>query len=105
MKKVIRRLIDDVDGREAKETITFSIDGVAYEIDLHEENAARIRAEAGRWIACARRKTPRRSGPARRDRAQAAVMREWARANGYRVSAKGRVPSSVEQAWQQAHGS
>ena len=36
-------LIDDLDGSEADETVTYSLDGQEYEIDLSEENAAKFR--------------------------------------------------------------
>jgi hypothetical protein len=36
-------LIDDLDGSEANETVTYSLDGKEYEIDLSEENAAKFR--------------------------------------------------------------
>src|SRR4051812_41204704 len=36
-------LIDDVDGGEAAETVAFALDGANYEIDLSEENAAKLR--------------------------------------------------------------
>jgi hypothetical protein len=36
-------LIDDLDGSEADETVTYSLDDQEYEIDLSEENAAKFR--------------------------------------------------------------
>ena len=39
--KVQVLLVDDLDGGEADETVAFSLDGVAYEIDLSTNNAAR----------------------------------------------------------------
>jgi hypothetical protein len=36
-------LIDDLDGSEADQTVTYSLDGQEYEIDLSEENAAKFR--------------------------------------------------------------
>jgi hypothetical protein len=36
-------LIDDLDGSEADETVTYSLDDHEYEIDLSEENAAKFR--------------------------------------------------------------
>ncbi|MGW3399058.1 Lsr2 family DNA-binding protein [Streptomyces hydrogenans] len=30
-------------------------------------------------------------------------MREWARAQGYDVPDRGRIPAAVIQAWEQAH--
>ena len=40
-KQTITQLIDDIDGSEAEETITFGIDGASYEIDLNAKNAAK----------------------------------------------------------------
>jgi hypothetical protein len=37
-------LIDDLDGSEGAETITYTVDGVQYEIDLSEKNAKRFRS-------------------------------------------------------------
>lgn len=42
--QIISKLIDDIDGSEATETVTFAIDGTAYTIDLNAEHAARLRA-------------------------------------------------------------
>lgn len=50
-------LVDDLDGAEASETVSFALDGRAYEIDLSESNASDLRAaltsyvEAGRKVA------------------------------------------------------
>ncbi|MCU1383896.1 MAG: Lsr2-like protein, partial [Acidobacteria bacterium] len=41
--KHIVQLIDDLDGGEAAETVTFSIDGTAYQIDLSTRNASKLR--------------------------------------------------------------
>ena len=38
-------LVDDVNGGEASETVEFALDGVSYEIDLNDENAAKLRDE------------------------------------------------------------
>lgn len=40
-----------------------------------------------------------RKGPARRDPEQLAGIRAWARANGFEVSDKGRIPAEVEEAY------
>ena len=42
-KTVIVKLIDDIDGGDADETIRFSLDDRSYEIDLSASNAARLR--------------------------------------------------------------
>jgi Lsr2 len=105
-------LVDDVDGGEADETVTFSLDGVNYEIDLSEANAESLRDSLGEWIGHSRRVSGRSSGRARsggRAKAAAAakadlsLVRSWARDNGYQVSDRGRVSSEVLAAYEAAH--
>ena len=48
-------LVDDVDGSEANQTVTFALDGVSYEIDLNDEHAAALRESLEEWIGKARR--------------------------------------------------
>ena len=36
-------LVDDLDGSEATETVSFGLDGASYEIDLNDGNAAALR--------------------------------------------------------------
>jgi hypothetical protein len=43
-KTVIVKLIDDIDGGDADETVHFGIDGRTYEIDLNAANAAKLRS-------------------------------------------------------------
>ncbi len=112
--KVETRLVDDLDGSTGAETVRFALAGREYEIDLSEANAARLRDGLAEFVAAARRATGdsgrtggRRSeapSAARRpamDREQAGAVREWARANGFEVSARGRIPSSVLTAYEQ----
>ncbi|MFD4009203.1 Lsr2 family protein [Brachybacterium paraconglomeratum] len=98
-------LVDDVDGSAATSTVTFSLDGVSYEIDLSDENAEKMREEIGEWAAKARRVGGRKAAGARRPSADndAAKIREWAKENGYTVSARGRVSSEVREAYTAAH--
>ena len=43
-------LVDDIDGSEAEETITFGIDGANYEIDLNAKNAGKLRDALATYI-------------------------------------------------------
>ena len=43
------RLVDDLDGEAADETVEFGIDGKNYEIDLSKENAGDLR-DGARWL-------------------------------------------------------
>lgn len=108
-------LVDDVDGGEADETVTFSLDGVNYEIDLSEGNAESLRDSLGEWIGHARRVGGRAGGRARSGgrakassaaagaKADLSLVRSWARDNGYQVSDRGRVSSEVLAAYEAAH--
>ena len=42
-KQIQEILIDDLDGGEANETVSFAIDGSSYEIDLSDLNAKKLR--------------------------------------------------------------
>lgn len=100
-------LEDDIDKSPAAETVGFGLDGVSYEIDLSASNAAKLREELAHWVGYARttggRRTRRRGAAAGR-RPNVSGVREWARANGHQVSDRGRVPASVQAAYDKAHG-
>src|SRR3954447_15937537 len=53
--KVEVRLIDDLDGEAADETVSFAIDGTEYEIDLSSEHALELRKSVGAFVGAARR--------------------------------------------------
>lgn len=109
--KHIVRLVDDLNGLDADETVTFALDGARYEIDLTAENAASLRDALATYISKARRAS-RPGGPAaaarrgttRADRAQTAAIRAWARRNGHQVGEKGRIPTRVVEAYEAYHG-
>jgi hypothetical protein len=101
-------LIDDIDGGEAAETVTFALDGVSYEIDLSEKNAKKLRGDLATWTGHARRggstrPTSRRRGSSASKRSDLAAVREWARANGHKVSDRGRISAEVQAAYDKAH--
>ncbi|MFB9906184.1 histone-like nucleoid-structuring protein Lsr2 [Allokutzneria oryzae] len=108
--KVIRTLVDDLDGSEAEETVEFAIDGVSYEIDLSSGNAGKLRDSLADFIGSARRVGGRRRSaggrsaarpgrPAAADREQNQAIREWARKRGMKVSDRGRIPADVLESY------
>jgi hypothetical protein len=105
------RLIDDLDGQEADETVEFGIDGKSYEIDLSTANAGKLRDALAEFVGSARRAGGRAkravaSAPTRRasvDREQNQAIREWARTHKMKVSDRGRIPSEVLEAYHQAN--
>ncbi|WP_458112377.1 Lsr2 family protein [Arthrobacter sp. R1-13] len=108
-KKMVILLEDDLDGSEANETVNFAIDGVGYEIDLNDRNAAELRLVLDRYVSAARRS----SAPSRgRGRPRATVqvtsptsseVREWAKAQGLSVNERGRVQAAVMADYVAAH--
>ena len=107
-RKTFVELIDDLDGSKAEETVSFSLDGVAYEIDLSVENAERLRSEIGNWTAQDRRVAGRRirgTGAATSTGGSndSSKIRQWARENGREVSDRGRIPEELRQAYYAAN--
>jgi hypothetical protein len=105
--KVQVLLVDDIDGSEATETVSFGLDGVAYEIDLSSGNAGRLRSELGQYVEHSRkaassqlRRRRQRSGAGRE---QSARIREWARSQGKKVNERGRIPANIVAEYEAAH--
>jgi hypothetical protein len=109
--KIIRVLLDDMEGgdAEATGTVRFGLDGKSYEIDLSEKNQAKLRGCLQPFIDNARpaggkaTKQPvqRSGGPSGYGREQLAAIRDWARRNGWpELSDKGRVPAEVLAAFE-----
>ena len=105
-------LVDDIDGSEADESVEFAIDGKSYEIDLSTANSSRLRDALAPFVSAARRAGGRRSSggsatsaPSRpsTDREQNQAIREWAVAQGMKISERGRIPSNVLEAYHQNH--
>jgi hypothetical protein len=104
-------LVDDLDGGDAEETVSFALDGVSYEIDLNAANASRLRDELAPWVGHARRVGGRAGGGRRASRGRAAsasssetaAVREWAREHGHKVSERGRISAEVMEAYKAAH--
>ncbi|HET7683024.1 MAG TPA: Lsr2 family protein [Marmoricola sp.] len=102
-------LVDDIDGGDADETVSFALDGKDYEIDLTAQNAQKLRDALAPYVAHARKA----AGRGRRGRAAGAAtssggpspadIRAWARENGMDVPDRGRVSEEVRQAYAAAH--
>ncbi len=112
-KKIV--LIDDFDGtplsRNAS-TTTFSLGGVQYEIDLGPQNVAKLKSALAPFIKAGRRvggSVPAKPAPKRRGSGRhtngsndVSAIREWARANGYAIGDRGRIPTPVIEAYRAA---
>lgn len=103
-RKVEVQLLDDVDGNQADETLTFSLDGASYEIDVSSKRADELRASLWPFINKARKvgrgvvgssQRSRHTMPARNDRAQNRAIREWAKRKNIELSDRGRIPREI----------
>jgi Lsr2 len=98
-------LVDDIDGSDAAETVSFALDGVDYDIDLNEKRANELRKSLSVYVGHARRTGGRRRGGRRAkgaaggSGASAAEIRAWARDNGWDVPERGRVSAEIREAY------
>ena len=105
-------LTDDLDGSEAIQTLNYTVDGQEYEIDLSEDNVQRFHAALEPFVEKSRPVERRVASTTRRDgrrrsgsrwREDIPQIRAWAEANGYEVSARGRIKKEVLDAYDEAH--
>jgi Lsr2 len=95
---------DDLDGSAADGTVLFGFDGDSYEIELSRSNAAAFADAIAPYLAHARKVTPGgRSGRRTKNPSDASAVRQWAKAHGYRVSQRGRVPHEILAAYDAAN--
>lgn len=92
---------------EGTETVSFSYDGTAYEIDLCQMHAKELRDKFGQYTEHARRagtgsgrRRRARSGPGRE---RSSEIRAWAKQRGHKVSERGRIPASIIAEYESSH--
>lgn len=104
------RLVDDLDGGKAERTVAFSLDGRQFSIDLGKKNIAALEKSLQPYIAAARigesgkrksRPAPKKNKSSGSNRDLKAV-REWAKANGFNVSDRGRISAEVQTAYDES---
>jgi hypothetical protein len=110
--KIIREFVDDIDGSPAERTFSFAVDRVSYEIDLSTQNIAEFKSAIGGFIESARKvkgssgrrtRSAAPSGGGGQSREQTRAVREWARQHGHNINERGRIPATIQQAFDQAH--
>ena len=112
-KQIITVLTDDLDGGDADRTVEFGLDGVNYTIDLSDKNAGKLRKILDPYLSAGSRISRNRvegrgarqaaAASSRSNRDQNQAIREWAGKNGYEVSERGRIPTSIVDAYHQAN--
>ncbi|MFF4607887.1 Lsr2 family protein [Streptomyces sp. NPDC001339] len=104
--KIVTIYTDDLTGEESEEaaTHTFSLDGVAYEIDLGPDSYDQLLEALGPFVKAGRKTaTTRRSRKTSARTEDTAAIRAWAKEQGYAVSERGRVPADIREAYAKAH--
>lgn len=101
---VVEELVDDLDGGKADTSVSFSLDGTSYIIDLSTKNAAKLRDALAPWVGHAQKAGRATKGTTRRGtRTQVgpepATVRKWASSNGHKVNPRGRIPAAVTDAF------
>lgn len=113
-KEVFTRLIDDLDGGEAAETVIFGLDGYSYQIDLSTKNATKLRNALSAFVDSGSRVSGRAGGGPRTSsrprvtasagREQNQAIREWAQRKGYDVAPRGRIKQEIVDQYQKTAG-
>ena len=95
--------VDDLDGTEGATTQTFTFNGDAWEIDLSEQNATKLRDALAPFIDKARKtstaKPQKRASRVRAGAESNRAIRDWAAENGLEVPARGRIPQKIVDAY------
>ncbi len=104
-KQIIHKLVDDLDGGDAQETVKFALDGVQYEVDLSDSNAKKLREALAPYVGAGSKiarggvvvggRAARGRGGATADREQNKAIRDWAKKAGKDISDRGRIPQEI----------
>lgn len=105
-------LVDDIDGEtEGASTLSFTVEGQEFEVDLAEENMEHYQAIINEFNATMKelaeygRPVVRRMGQTSKPKPkhspkELAEIREWLRGNGHQVSDFGRIREELLDLWE-----
>jgi len=110
--------LHDGDMTGGVETVSFGVDGQAYDVDACEQHRRELHEAFAPYVGAARKAGGSGGSGARRasrgpsrpaasgggaDREEVQRIREWAREHGHKVSGRGRLSSIVLEAYRAAH--
>ncbi|WP_375424768.1 Lsr2 family protein [uncultured Friedmanniella sp.] len=106
--KTIVKTYDDLDGSEIDaegKSVSFSLEGATYEIDLSSKNVEKLREDLRVYTEKARRVTGRgtRGGKAEPAPVDTRAVRAWAEEKGLGVSSRGRLSTELIEQYRAAH--
>lgn len=112
--QVVTKLVDDITGEAIEDgkgrTVTFSVEGISYELDLADKQAKKFDEAMDYYITHARKiggrarrgtATQRTSGG--RSKEDLAAIREWLTSQGHEVSSRGRIKQEFIDLYDAAH--
>lgn len=108
-RKQVVQFIDDLDGKILDEfvTVRWSLGDKQYEFDTSPAHADKFYSALETYVSASRRTTSARQSRSGTGTAkpatQIAVIREWARSNGYEVNNRGRIPAPIIEAFEAAN--
>lgn len=99
----ISKIVDDIDGSDATDTLEFSWGADNYTIDLNDKNAEVFRDLIALYVAHATKVVPTppvlRGTTKGRTSAELNRIRDWARENGFEVASMGKIRAEVMEAY------
>lgn len=101
MKRQTVVILDDIDGTEGAKTYVFSLNGANYEIDLAEENAAKLAAAFEYWIGHSRKVARSRTRHIS-TAGKSSDVRAWLIEHGHDVPARGRLSAALLEEYYKA---
>lgn len=99
----ITKLVDDIDGSDATDTLEFSWGGDSYTIDLNDKNADDFREMMALYVGSAtkvRHEIRPAAKRAVRTKRELDEIRAWAREKGLQVAPTGRIREDVLSAYE-----
>lgn len=106
-RKEVVQFIDDLDEKPLDEwvTVRWSLEDKQYEFDTSAAHADQFYKLLDKYLAVSRRapSANRSRAVTSRPKEQIAVIREWARSNGYEVNTRGRLPAPIIEAYDAAN--
>ncbi|MGP5930322.1 histone-like nucleoid-structuring protein Lsr2 [Corynebacterium glyciniphilum] len=104
-RKEVVQYTDDITGEpldaDKVSTVELSYGGKDYVLDLSHESSLKLATVLDPWVTAARKVTRGGShkGASQADKARNKAIREWAKENGYEVSARGQIAKDVIEAY------
>lgn len=109
-KKQTVQFVDDIDGKVLDEfvTVRWALDGKEYEFDTSPKHAAQFHKAIDKYLAVSRRvnntrATKPKNPAAKKSTNRTADIRAWAMSNGYEIGDRGRIPSTIVDAYDAAN--